>query len=94
MAYSKVTPIFKKGNPNEVENYRPVSNLCSTTKIFEKLILLKLQKLEFLNKIDLTGKPQHGFKKNHSTATASLTLQSLLAGALDGGNYALMGSLD
>jgi hypothetical protein len=91
---SKVSPIFKKGNPNEVENYRPISNLCSITKIFEKLILSKLQKLERLNKVDLTGKPQHGFKKKHSTATASLTIQTLLAGAIDGDNYALMASLD
>ena len=91
---SKTIPIFKKGNPNNIENYRPISNLCSTSKIFEKLILLRLQKLEIKHKIDLTGKPQHGFKQKRSTATASLTLQSLLARALDGDNYALMASLD
>ena len=34
---SKVNPIFKKGNSSDIENYRPVSNLCSTSKIFEKL---------------------------------------------------------
>ena len=91
---SKVTPIFKKGAPNDIENYRPISNLCSTSKIFEKLILHRLQKLECINKIDLTGKSQHGFKHKHSTATASLTIQSLLARAIDGDNFALMASLD
>ena len=91
---SKVNPIFKKGNSSDIENYRPVSNLCSTSKIFEKLILLRIQKLEALNRIDLTGKSQHGFKRKHSTATAGLTIQSLIARALNDDNFALMASLD
>ena len=85
---------IKKEPPQNVENYRPISNLCSTSIFFEKLILLKLQKLEIKHKIDLTGKPQHGFKQKRSTATASLTLQSLLARGLDGDNLELMASLD
>ena len=76
---SKVIPLLKKGNPNKIENYRPIANLCSTSKIFEKLILMHLTQLESLNKISLTGKPQHGFKKSHSTATLGLTLQSLIS---------------
>jgi hypothetical protein len=91
---SKVIPLFKKGNPNKIENYRPISNLCSTSKIFEKLILLRLTQLENIHNISLTGKSQHGFKKNHSTATIGLVLQSVLANALDQNNYALMASLD
>ena len=53
----------QKGPKQNIENYRPIANLCSATKIFEKLILLRLQKLETLNNTDLTGKNQHGFKK-------------------------------
>ena len=37
---AKITPIHKKGSKNEIENYRPVATLCSTTKIFERLILI------------------------------------------------------
>ena len=91
---SKVIPLFKKGNPNMIENYRPISNLCSTSKIFEKLILHRLNELETINNISLTGKPQHGFKKGHSTATLGILIQSLLANALDKNQYALMASLD
>ena len=47
-----------------------------------------------MHDIDLTGKPQHGFKQRCSTATASLKLQSLLAKAIDVDNLALMASLD
>ena len=37
---------------------------------------------------------EHGFKKNKSTTTLGLKLQSLLARALDENNYALLASLD
>ena len=61
---SKVIPLLKKGNKVEIENYRPIANLCSVSKIFEKLILKQIHYLESTNKLDLTGKNQHGFKKN------------------------------
>ena len=44
--------------------------------------------------VDLTGKQQHGCKKNKSTTTLGLKFQALLARALDENNYALMASLD
>ena len=91
---SKVIPLLKKGNPNKIENYRPVANLCTISKIFEKLILQRLHQIEIDNLIDLTNKSQHGFKKNRSTNSASLMLQSVLARALDENKFALMASLD
>ena len=53
----------QKGQKQNIENYCPIANLCSFSKIFEKLILKQIQKLETLNEIDITGKNQHGFKK-------------------------------
>ena len=47
---SKIIPIFKKGNKNAIENYRPIANLCSASKIFEKLILKQIHYLEATNK--------------------------------------------
>ena len=91
---SKIIPIHKKGQMKNVENYRPIANLCSCSKIFEKLILQRIRKLEFDNKIDLTGKSQHGFKPKHSTLTAGLKLQTLITRAVDEDMYALMASLD
>ena len=32
------TPIFKKGNDNEKENYRPLSMLSAFSRVFEKLL--------------------------------------------------------
>ena len=37
---AKITPIHKKGSKSMIENYRPVANLCSASKIFERLILI------------------------------------------------------
>ena len=74
----KGNTIFKKGNKTEIENYRPIANLCSASKIFEKLILKQIHYLESTNKLDLTGKNQHGFKRSKSTATASALLQSVI----------------
>ena len=91
---SKIVPVFKKGDAHKIENYRPIANLCSTSKIFEKLILKRLMQIQVQNDIDLTHKSQHGFKKKHSTNTAGLLLQSVLARSLDEGNIALMASLD
>ena len=53
-----------------------------------------MSQIENLTGIDLTGKQQHGFKRNKSTTTLSLQLQSLIARALDEDNFALMASVD
>ena len=91
---SKIIPIHKKGPKNKIENYRPIANLCSTSKLFERLILKQIQKAELLSNVDLSGKQQHGFKKSKSTSTLGLQIQSLIARALDESNYVLMASVD
>ena len=35
---ANIIPIFKKKNPRNIENYRPVSVLSHISKVFEKLI--------------------------------------------------------
>ena len=80
-------PYLKKGNVHQIENYRPIANLCSASKIFERLILKQIHYLENKNSLDLTGKQQHGYKKNKSTATAGCLLQSLISRAADNNCY-------
>ena len=91
---SKVIPIFKKGSKTLIENYRPIANLCSITKVYEQLIIDRLREIEKINNVDITGNPQHGFKQKRSTCTAGLTIQSVLSHALDNDNYSLMASID
>ena len=92
---SKTIPVYKnKGDAKSIENYRPIANLCSASKIFEKLILKRINEIQEENNCDITGSNQHGFKKGKSTATISLTLQSQIARALDENKFVLMSSLD
>ena len=92
---AKTVPIFKnKGSINEISNYRPIANLCTTSKIFEKLILKRISEIQDENCVDLSGTNQHGFKKQRSTSTLSIELQSIIARALDEGKYGLVSSLD
>ena len=91
---AKVVPTHKKGNKNDINNYRPISNLCSTSKVFEKLILRRIMEIEAENATDLTGQEQHGFKKSKSTASAGLVIQSIISRALDENNYVVMASVD
>ena len=72
MARIKDYPGSQKGDQQMIENYRPVDNLCSVSKIFEKLILKRIGELEIINGIFLGGKQQHGFIKNRSTLIAGL----------------------
>ena len=67
---SKIIPTFKKRSKNNIEYHRPIDKFCSNSKIFKKLILKQIQYLGGKNKLDLTGKQQHRFKRNKSMATA------------------------
>ena len=91
---AKVIPVYKKGNKSDPLNYRPISNLCSLTKVFEKLVLLRLKVIEEREKCDLTGSKQHGFKSNRSTETAALEIQSKISGWCDEGEFVTVTSLD
>jgi sarcosine oxidase/L-pipecolate oxidase len=42
---AKVSPVFKTGDRKDRSNYRPISVLPVVSKIFEKLILIILQKV-------------------------------------------------
>ena len=65
---SKITSIYKKGNKELIENYRPVSTLPIFGKIFEKIIYSRLYK--FLTQKGMISDSQFGFRKNHSTGHA------------------------
>ena len=79
-----------KGSKTNVENYRLIANLCSMTKVYEQLIKDRLREIETKNNCNLKGKAQHGFKKGKSTATAGLTLQSIITQVPYEDKYAIM----
>ena len=64
-----IVPVFKKEDPNDRTNYRPISLLPLISKIFGKF---PYQQIEDFSKI-LSPKLS-GFKKGHSTQHALLNL--------------------
>ena len=90
----RTIPLFKKGDPTIEDNYRPITNLCSLAKVFERAILRRIQDIELELSIDLTGKTQHGFKVGRSTMTAALSVKRSLIEAIDKGRWAGLVSID
>ena len=67
---ARVTPIFKKGKRQDVNNYRPISIIPAVAKVFERIIYDQLFK--YLSDNDLLVNCQSGFRTLHSTLTSLL----------------------
>ena len=69
---AKVTPLYKNGPRDEINNYRPISVLPTLSKLIEKFIQKHLS--SFLNEFGVIHKSQSGFRPGHSTETALLLM--------------------
>lgn len=69
---AKITPIFKSGNAELPQNYRPISILPVLSKILEKSV--HHQFLTYLENNNLLTESQFGFRKNRSTKMAATLL--------------------
>ena len=65
-----VTPIYKKGNKHDPQNYRPVSLTSIACKIFEHVLCSAI--MTHLNSCGVLTNDQHGFRKGLSTETQLL----------------------
>ncbi|KAF2351887.1 Reverse transcriptase domain, partial [Trinorchestia longiramus] len=64
---ANVTPIFKKGNKQIPNNYRPISLTSVISKTIERL--LKVRRTKHLNDQNLINDTQHGFREISSCLT-------------------------
>ena len=89
-----VTPTLKKWclDHNDLNNYRPVSNLCFIAKILEKLVLSQVS--SYLNSHNLYNTCQSAFCPGHSTETALLIVFNGLFVSLNKGNISVLALLD
>ena len=81
----KITPVFKKGNQEEFENYRPISTLPIFGKIFEKVIYARLY--EYFTTNGLLYENQFGFRKSHSCSHTLNHSQSEINKTLHNGKH-------
>ena len=70
---ANISPIFKKDDSLDKENYRPVSIIPLLSKVYEKL--LYNQQSDHVDKISYVIR--YGFRKAHSTQHALLKLLRL-----------------
>ena len=80
---AEVTPIFKKNDDLDKENYRPVSVLPHVSKIFERIMYLQIENF-------MEGKLSKfitSFRKNHSTQHCLVNMLEKWKNTLDKGGF-------
>lgn len=91
---AQITPLLKKPNldASDLANYRPISNLSTTSKLLERLALSRLSPHLLSSK---NFNPfQSAYRKKHSTETALLNTLSDFYAHIDSGASVLAISLD
>ena len=83
---AKIIPLHKKGSKLDLTNYRPISLLSNLSKIFEKMMHIRLYK--FLDRFKCLHHLQFGFRTKHSTTHALIDITETIRKALDGNKFA------
>ena len=78
---AKVIPIYKKGDPQLFENYRPISLLPTISKVLEKIIHKQLS--SYFEEYGLFFPNQYGLRPKHSTEYAALELIDRIINKMD-----------
>lgn len=76
-----VYPLHKKGDRENVDNYRQISQIGALAKLYEKIVATAI--IDFLTQNNLINKDQHGFIPNKSTESASFALFDFIYNELD-----------
>ena len=82
---AKVIPLFKKGDPLDCSNYRPMSLLSTFSKIFEKCVYKRA--FSFLEKNNLIFKRQFGFRPGYFSYHTIVNLVESIKKYIDSDKY-------
>ena len=80
---ARVVPLYKKGNSNDMDNYRPISVLPVACKLLERAVQRQLY--QYLTEHQLFSTYQCGFRKNHSTESAAISFTDSIGRGMDQG---------
>ena len=81
LKYAIKRPLFKKGNKNDMSNYRPISILTSFPKLFEKIMQTRL--LKHLTDHNVLSKEKYGFITKLKTDNATYQLPNEILNVLN-----------
>ena len=87
---ANVTPVFKKGDKQSVENYRPISLLPIVSKIMERYV----HDILYRKVKDQIYELQHGFSKGRSCTSQLLKVYHNIGAILDKGGQVDIAYLD
>lgn len=87
MQIARVSVLFKKGDINDIKNYRPISILPVLSKGLEKLIHVQMS--NFFDKHNLISTAQFGFRKHLSTELALLQQKEFILTQFESKNLVL-----
>jgi Reverse transcriptase (RNA-dependent DNA polymerase) len=85
---ANVIPIFKNGDTQDMNNYCPISLLCTFSKILKKIVLLRL--MNYLSSFKLLCDDQFGFRPKHSTFHPMFDLLNKAASTLNNKQHLLI----
>ena len=89
---AKVCPIHKSGSKTEVSNYRPISLLPIFSKLFERVIHVRIS--DFMKSNNSLYESQYGFRSRHSCEHALISAQKCILDALDKKQIAMLLLID
>ena len=78
---SRVIPLLKKGDVNNMGNYRPITILPIASKLLERAVHTQL--VNYLRKHKLLNPHQCSFRKGHSTKFAALSFVDTIRRNID-----------
>jgi hypothetical protein len=84
---AKIIPLYKSGDKNKINNYRPISILPYFSKYFEKIMYRRI--FDYFTRKNLLSKNQYGFRAGHSTFMALLEMQNKISEAIDNNMFSL-----
>ena len=73
--FTKVAPVYKGGDKDNLDDYRPISILPTVVRVFEKLIYEQM--IKYFESNDLLSKKQWGFRSLHSTVLLLMIKQMI-----------------
>ena len=83
LKFAEVSPVFKKKDYLDKENYRPVSVLSHVSKVFERIMYQQIE--DFMK--DKLSILLTGFRKNHNIQRCLMNMLERWKRALDKGGY-------
>lgn len=76
---SRICPVFKSGDINDIGNYRPITIICNFSKVLEFFV----HEILYSHVKNIISVNQHGFMKGRSTTTNLVCITQYISEVLD-----------